>query len=156
MNTKKKIEEYVFNQYFNGNFNKITVSQISADLGISRSTFYYNFSSVSDVVEEVKIKFSFFHKSKFLKDGKYSKSQIVTMLEKVKENKYFFLCYIKYVLFNTGDNVFSLEISPKVKEYESAASASIVLVWLLNGCDIEPCEIADKIIKIFEECNDEI
>ncbi len=154
-NIKKEIDEYVLKAYFDGNFTNLTVSGIARSIGISRSTFYSYYSSVSDVISSLKNKFISFHDFEAFKTEKYDENQIIKMLEKVKENRYFFLCYIKYVLFEPNDKKLSFGIFVKENEYENAIAASIVLVWLLNGCAEEEKEIALKIIKTRGD-NDEI
>lgn len=146
-----KIEEYVMQACAENRFANLTITQICNDLNISRSIFYYHYKSIPDVLEKMNQRFVSFHEKEISKIGEYSLKQIKSMLKNMANNRIYFICYIKYVFFKC--ELFSgtsTDESLILAQYDNAAAAAIILVWLMTNCKDDVDVVAERIYRIYE------
>lgn len=168
-NFKQKIEDFVMAKYLAENYKNLSVRKLCNEMNISRNSFYYHFHSIGDVPETIKKDFSNYVINEVDVMNVTFYEKLVLVLDRIKENKLFFVCHLKdKIFFDASDKTLALDEleeytrdkylrsikssdvpqSQKPKNfisYETEMACMIIFIWLTNDCNIETKYIADKI-----------
>ena len=163
--TKRALEASLKNLLLKKPLDKITISDIAEDCGISRMTFYYHFKDIYDLVEWVCAEDA----ARAL-DGKKTydtwQEGLLNIFNAVLENKHFILnvyrsanreqveTYLYKVVHPLIIGVIdeksqgaSLRDSDKnfIADFYKYAFVGLLLAWIKNGMKTEPKELVDKL-----------
>ncbi len=166
--TRTAIKDAFITLYKKSNLSNITVRKVCENAGVTRSTFYFYFQSIYDLLESIENEleeglstyFETYNRHKLLADD--SSPYMST-------SRWFAFCmenanYLTAVMGPHGDPAFEYRIRQKLKkdinsmmdsdnmpndnlrkyiaEYMASATIALVRYWLENGSDLSPEQLA--------------
>ncbi len=156
MEEKNLTRDYIFEAFFKlletDNYDKISVAQITEKAGVSRMSFYRNFSSKEDLVVKALQKIAKALENKIASiEEKNEYTVIKCFFETFKEHKIFFVSLSQEPIAKNFSELTMKKLKEnfpedkfnKTQKYISifyySAFSSVIFEWLKNGCE-ESCE----------------
>ena len=170
-NTKKNLSEALKSRVEHMPFDKIKVSHLIKDCNITRSTFYYHFSDIYELLEWI-FEFEAIIPLKELHDIDSFDESLSIFMDYLRLNNTLFISAYnsmgrdimhRFVFKNIRQIVekFTLLLSDKAIEkvyfdfivnFYSRAYISLLLDWLISGMKISPKEMLDLLDKTMKGC----
>lgn len=152
--SQEKIERAFIQMLQSTELNKITVSDIIKDAGLNRSTFYANYIDIFDLADKTREKLEKEFSDLFAEYDYFNeRGGALKMFRHIKENQifyktYFKLCYDDAHLISVYDpkRAEKEHIDSNIKyhiEFFRNGLNAIVKLWLANGCQETPEEMAE-------------
>ena len=145
---------------------EITVKELCAEAGISRMTYYRNFSSIEDILKKYLVKQTERFKKEVMKEERFGsyirRENILIGFRYLKENSDLILCMLNQ---NLGDllrnNMVQEELNLSYRSqcseedrYITVAYANtlfgIYTTWLKDGMKESPEKLTDLILDLFQ------
>ena len=146
--TKRAIQESFKKLLSNQPLDKITVKNITDDCGVNRNTFYYHYSDIYQLLEEIFLTEAQKSVEK-MEVGQSWEEGLKTGLCFVKENTK--LIYHVYNIDNVSKTL-KLSVSDDDKKFIASfykyAIVGIVLDWLEGGMKNDPDELIERMSKL--------
>ena len=153
-NSKEKIEKAFVEVLQKSAINEITVSDICKITGLNRSTFYANYMDIYDLADKVRERLENEFSEMFADYDYYNeRTGALKMFSHIKENQIFYKTYFK-LCYDSKHQVAiydakraELEFGNKnikyhIEFFRSGLNA-IIKLWLENGCEESPEEMAE-------------
>lgn len=151
--SQEKIEKVFISLLQDRQINEITVSDIIKQAALNRSTFYANYEDIFDLADKVKERLESEFSSIFADYDYFNeRGGALTMFRHIKENQlfyktYFKLCYDDKHLISIYDTkrAEKEQISSNIRyhiEFFRNGLNAIIKLWLANGCQETPEEMA--------------
>ena len=157
--SRKTIADALFRLFKNYEYDKITVSQVTAEAGVARNTFYRNFSSIEDILIymfETSIEDAL--NTLTPHDKRNSRAMVEWRVKFAKEHPYFayihnqpklWLMVEKYCQDNQG-RIFELlestqnsSVDPLNIIYEQAGMNAVLANWVQSDFELDERSIID-------------
>ncbi len=146
----EKIEKVFMNMLLIKELNEISVTDICKETGLNRSTFYANYLDVYDLADKLREKiesdFDDIFKQNTNRDAE-------TMFRHIYENQIFYKTYFKlgyddkhqsfvYDTVRAENDFLGKHIKYHIEFFRNGLN-SIIKMWLNNGCEESPEEMAE-------------
>lgn len=164
MNNKREkfVNEYITESLFllmkNNNYEDITVTDIVNKAGVSRISFYRNFSSKEDVIQKYldNITDSFIAKTNISYKNDDMQKYIITLFTHLKEHekpsRLLQKANLLHLVKNEFDRIFVNAYKGIYSQYKlyftSGGLYNIYYYWLINGSKESPEELSTKLINL--------
>ena len=168
-NTKEDLRTALLQLMNNYYFDKITVSMLCEKTGVNRSTFYYHYSDLDDLLydaqeeyfKELGMQFDLLEKYEqlakrdnldkiiaFLVDLKNSKDNKFKLFLEKGEPLQYYQHNINY-FFNVFQINDDTELSKRYRAFSYFSNSfQLVSAWIINGYDLDEKELADMIFNL--------
>lgn len=162
LKTKEKIESSFLTLLQSKEFEKITVKNICESSQINRSTFYFHYKDIYDLMEQIEIKFSD-EVDKVFWDGdeKKYKLNILGLLDLIEQHKIFYKVHVNrngnsirldslkvQESIHKKDNTVKMESLYKMQFFSGGVYA-VIKEWLERDCVDKKEKIEEIIMKQF-------
>ena len=146
----EKIEKTFINMLLSKEINEISVTDICKETNLNRSTFYANYIDIYDLADQLRKKLETDFNAQF-----HNKSQqsALTMFRHIYENQLFYKIYFK-LGYDAKHQTYIYDKSRAEKDFEDKymdyhieffknGINSIIKMWLSDGCEESPEEMAE-------------
>jgi AcrR family transcriptional regulator len=159
--SKKIIADAMFRLFDKYDYDKITITQITAEASVARNTFYRNYASIEDILLYM-FETSFEDALKTLKvsDNRDIRNMVKWRVNFAKQHPYF--AYIqnqpkvwrmveKYCsenqsrIFDLIENIFNIKSEPFDTIFEQAGINAVLAHWVKSGFECEEESVVDFI-----------
>ena len=153
--TKRALEASLKHLLLSKPLDKITVTDICEDCGISRMTFYYHFRDIYDLVEWVCLE-----DARVALDGKKTydtwEEGYLRIFDAVLENKPFILNVYRCADREQVENyLYRLTVRPEDKaflaNFYKYAFVGLMLDWIRQGMSEDPAKIVERVSLVMHE-----
>lgn len=145
-----KIEKAFINMLQSKEINQISVTDICKETGLNRSTFYANFIDVYDLADKLREKLEKDFDTQF---KEINNRDAITMFKHIYENQIFYKTYFKlgyderhqsyiYDTIRAENDFMGKHIKYHIEFFRNGLN-SIIKMWLNDGCNITPEEMAE-------------
>ena len=141
--TKRAIQESFKKLLSNQPLDKITVKNITDDCGVNRNTFYYHYSDVYQLLEEI-----------FVKENKKLIYHVYNSLHRETIERYLYSVSLDFAgkFIDNVSKTLKLSVSDDDKKFIASfykyAIVGIVLDWLEGGMKSDPDELIKRMSKL--------
>lgn len=160
--SNEKIETTFLALMLNHKYEDITISQICAEAGINRSTFYCHYDDINDLIIKIEGKFAKSMASIFNYGTDASHDSFVDMFTFVKKNKYFYKAFLNIPYQTFAERNIKIEVLKNVASttnidtsnkmaifyrasFFGAGIKELCRIWLERDCVESPEQMAKLI-----------
>lgn len=161
--SNEKIETAFLALVLNHRYEEISISQICAQAGINRSTFYAHYDDINDLIIKLEAKFANSMALIFNYGLRQTHEAFIEMFEFIGKNKYFYkaflnIPYITLAETNVKNNILSnmkdKDATPSSTDVEllyranffSAGIKEICRIWIDRDCKETPEQMAKLLL----------